>query len=649
MRKIILFIFFGFLFYTVKSQSSTNELPYSWEIGRGEISISSIPIINMPNLDLKALSREDLRNEGTGTPYRFGFSHDVLLSLTNSGVWQTTKDGGRLWTLRIYSPDALSLNLLYDKFWIPNGAQFFLYSEDMKQHIGAFTSKNNKGDRENILGFATSFLFTNSIVLEYYEPAETIENGIISISNVISGYRSLIQRQEEPPGGDPPSPCYFNVNCRLFDDWKEEKNAVALMIMREYACSGALLNTTANDRTPVFLSANHCFVDDVSTHQWVFYWNYENPNNECDYLTHILYPNKSTCGANLLAKRADTDFMLLNLAEDDPALHQNVTVYYLGWDRDTDPYPAGEESVCIHHPEWQSKAIAITQNAIVNYPNSLSWGDEYGNIIDISPPDTHWDVNFTKGSVYFGSSGSPILRPNKRVIGQLHGGSSAVCVPPLNPRYHNYYGRFDLSWDSDTSNTRLKDWLDPLNTDELFVDGFSCTKNLVNQTIATNKTIIGCDILNVENVIISNNAIVNITASQKIIIQPNFHAMSGTNVWIRIEESGKQTSSFSLPATNETSSASYHSQSLASNIITAKNSFSFYPNPNNGTFQLEANFPLTDISHFKITNLLGITVYETKNLASNIIQLQNSAQGLYFVVLILQDGSVLTQKMVVQR
>ena len=162
----------------LQAQINTEELPYTWEKGKGEIKITSIPIINLPNLDFETLYREDLNNEPSGTPYRFGFSHDVNLSLSNSGIWKNTSDGGRLWTLKIYSPDALSLNLLYDKFWLPDGAKFFIYSEDLKQNIGAFTSINNNAEKQNIKGFATGFLFTNSIVLEYYEPQGVYDEGV---------------------------------------------------------------------------------------------------------------------------------------------------------------------------------------------------------------------------------------------------------------------------------------------------------------------------------------------------------------------------------------------------------------------------------------------------------------------------------------
>jgi len=78
-------------------------------------------------------------------------------------------------------------------------------------------------------------------------------------------------------------------------------------------------------------------------------------------------------------------------------------------------------------------------------------------------------------------------------------------------------------------------------------------------------------------------------------------------------------------------------------------SFVIIPNPNPGAFQIEANFPLSDIDNLKVVNPSGVPVYETQNLVSNEIQLLNAGSGLYFVVVILKDGTVLTQKMMLQR
>jgi hypothetical protein len=642
---LTLLLFCGLTVFSY-GQTSTGEQPYSWENGRGEVNISSTPIITMPNLDFKTLQREDEENEGLDIPYRFGFMHEVNLSLTNSGLWQTTSDGGRLWTLRIYSPDALSLNLLYDQFWLPEGAKFFLYSEDIKEYLGAFTSQNNKGDKENIKGFATSFLFTKSIVLEYYEPADIHETGIISISKIVSGYRNIYDSKlRDIPGNDDYS-CLVDVNCYSY--WVEkEKNAVALMIMGNGACSGALLNTTANDNRPVFLTANHCFHSEVGFDQYVFYWNFE-ANKECDTVVLLTYPDpiKSTSGASLLAKREDSDFMLLSLEDDNPALNTNITVYYLGWERTGTSFPHG---FCIHHPVKLSKMITITLDPIINYPYKMCWDEDC--IGGISPPNTHWYINIYRGIVFYGSSGSPLMNDNKRVIGQLHGGNLPMCPPENGYINHALFGRFDVSWTGRTSSTRLSDWLDPLETGATFTDGLSfCRQFLTNVTITNNTDIVGCNIHTMQDVSISRNPIVNITAASEVIINSEFHAAGGTEVSISIKNS-KENSPQSPPIVN-------NGIILEDNNLQKKatdgaeirnNSFGFIllPNPNPGTFQIETNFPLTEVAHLKITNTLGITVYETRHLVSNEIQLQNTCTGLYFVVMILKNGSVLTQKMMV--
>ena len=311
MKRLLTILFLGLFCSVIHAQLSTRETPYSWRRG-GEITTPSIPEVTLSKLDMEAIHKEDLENEGLIIPVRFGFSHDVNLTLTNSGIWQTTSDGGRLWYIKIYSPDALSLNLLYDKFWLPDGAKFFIYSEDKRQHIGAFTSENNKGDNgRNIMGFATGFLFTNSIVLEYYEPKGSNDSGIISICQVISGYRyiyDIVREQIQSRANHTDLlTCHNDVTCAAGNGYANERNAVACMIMGTSSCTGAILNNTANDNRPIFLSANHCFAGtSTSTDQWVFYWNYEAPcGGNADWSN-----NRSTTGANLLARRLETDFLL---------------------------------------------------------------------------------------------------------------------------------------------------------------------------------------------------------------------------------------------------------------------------------------------------------------------------------------------------
>ena len=632
---------FAFCFFSVFSsygQKTTKEVPYSWDKGRGEVTIESIPIVTMPHLDMGKLQKEDLLNDGNGTPFRFGYSEKVNLTMSNSGSWTTTSDGGQLWTLRIYSPDALSLNLLYDSFWLPDGAKFFIYSEDKKQHIGAFTANNNRGAKEDNTGFATAFLFTNSMVLEYYEPADTYNTGVISICNVISGYRYAFDYfrsngRDLPP--DDPS-CFRSIVCD--PEFYEVKDAVALMTMGGHACSGALLNNTANDNSPLFLSANHCFFDSVSTSNWIFYWNFE--HLDCSDIVASMM--KSTTGANLLAKRQETDFMLLKLT-DDPGLYEDITVYYLGWDRSDVSAPAGR---CIHHPLGLPKMISYANKYIEIEPNEINWRDKYGNIIEISEPNTHWNVGFTRYAVFPGSSGSPILNLDKRVMGQLHGGM-AGCPPQTIQT--NFFGRFDVSWDGNSSSERLKDWLDPNNSDPPYIDGidYQCIHE-----ISLTGVVSGTNHYQGVNSITSTQEIEGGTTSYKavasITLLPGFHAKSGSDFTAYLGPCEISRSILSVPEMEdqnmlENSNLQTLTQSLSQPQV------NLHPNPNTGTFQLETNFLLSDISHLKVMDMLGVTVYETKNITSNLISLENSVAGFYCVVIILKDGTVLTEKMMIRR
>jgi lysyl endopeptidase len=46
--------------------------------------------------------------------------------------------------LKLHSPSAYSINLIYDEFYLPPGATFFIYNQDKTEVIGAFTDFNNK-------------------------------------------------------------------------------------------------------------------------------------------------------------------------------------------------------------------------------------------------------------------------------------------------------------------------------------------------------------------------------------------------------------------------------------------------------------------------------------------------------------------------
>lgn len=231
------------------NQIHIDKPPYS---SRNNVAISIIPKKELPELDLALLLEEDIIDEQNGAPPRFGYAHVVDYNLENSGIWFQLPNGDRIWFLRIICPNALSVNLLYDRFWLPENAEFYIYSCDMRNKLGMFSNRNNKGPRELSRGFATGLIFNDTIILEYYEPKEVSAEGIISIARVVHGYKEI--------GFGDSGDCQVNVNCDPEgNDWQIEKQSVAMILVNgDRICTGSLINSTNLDGAPLFLTADHC-------------------------------------------------------------------------------------------------------------------------------------------------------------------------------------------------------------------------------------------------------------------------------------------------------------------------------------------------------------------------------------------------------
>ena len=252
------------VFANARAQLSTNEKPVSFdrESELTVISKSLTPTVTTPKLDMAKLAKEDEEDELYDMPPRFGYSHIVNYDLNNSGTWYELPNGDKLWQLEVVCPSALSVNFCYDKFWIPEGGKFFVYSKDKKHTIGAFTSINNKGDKENVRGFATGLMYGDDVILEYYQPKEVTTNAIISIEKVVHGYRYI---RTYDLGYGTSDTCMVNINCDAGKDWQYEKKAVAMIVVNgERWCTGSLINTTDLSQKPYLLTADHCLGDSAN-------------------------------------------------------------------------------------------------------------------------------------------------------------------------------------------------------------------------------------------------------------------------------------------------------------------------------------------------------------------------------------------------
>ncbi len=388
----------------------------------------------LPSFDVQAMLAEDELTKGEG-PLRFGKRHKVDMTPKHHGTWERLPNGDRIWRMTFHSPEAYSLNFLFSKFRMPEGAELYAYNADRSEVRGAFTVQNNKADNM----FAITPVHGDEVTLEYYEPAAVRGQGLLEISYVVHAYRNLHDTMEEilEKGYGDSGSCNNDVACPVSAGWEDQIRSVAIIIDNGFrACTGAMVNNVAQDGTPYFLSANHCGVNISSN--WSFVFNYDSPS--CDGPDGDL--SNSIVGGVLRANYGPSDVSLFELSMPPP---QNYVTYYAGWNRLDE---AATSSVAIHHPAGDVKKISFNDDAV--YEGNWGSGDTP------VPGGDHWVVDdWEDGTTEGGSSGSPLFDQNKLIIGQLHGGG-ASCSNIV----YDSYGKFFTSWEGGGSpSTRLKDWL----------------------------------------------------------------------------------------------------------------------------------------------------------------------------------------------
>ncbi len=423
----------------------------------GVQSIETIERHEMPWFDVEALKAGDAERERSGVPVapRVGKVLEVEFTLDNSGTWEILEDGSRLWRIRISSPGALSVSLGLKRFDLPEGGRFWVHAPDGSGVQGPYVKRN----RNALGGLWTAVVLGDELVAELHLPENS--EGHLTIHAVSHGYRGFGEREADLAAKR--GSCNINVVCPQGDSWRDQIRSVAKIethdSMYRYSVTAQLLNNTAEDLTPHLLTAGHAFDPEI-VHTLVAYWNYQSPSCD-DPAGGNLSQNQS--GASFVARWCElegefcavgSDFMLLEL---DQKPQPSFNVYYSGWDARDQLPPA---TTTIHHPDADEKSISLDYDPPTI--TSLYEDSSPGNGLYLRVAD--WDEGTTEG----GSSGSCLFdSATKRCIGTLSGGAAAC-----GNDYPDWYGRMYAHWTGDgTPGTRLSDWLDPIDSGALFLDG----------------------------------------------------------------------------------------------------------------------------------------------------------------------------------
>lgn len=416
----------------IYAQRADGSLPYTHQRAYTDVVTERL-VVPRPEAGIQAIRQ----SESTDKVYDFGVAVPVTDNLLTGGQIENLPDGKRLVRQEIYAPEAYGINLNFLKFNPGKSGKLWIYSADRQMVLGAF-------DQYSVtpgIPFATSPVRGELVTLEFvYDPAE--KDVAVELAEVVYEFADIFEVSRGFGGS---GSCHKNVNCPEYADQADQKRAVAMILTANNVrwCSGSMVNNTAQDGKPYFLTARHC----NTTANSIFMFNYESP--DCSNIDGPT--NQSIQGCTVRVNWEKSDVVLVELSSPPPA---NYFTYFAGWNASSAP---SDSVYGIHHPKGDIKKISTDWDAVSG--STYQAGDTALSYWRI----TSWNIGSTEG----GSSGSPLFNRQGQIIGQLRGGQ-ASCANTLS----DYYGRFNYSWEGlNTPETALKFWLDPGNTGQTQLNG----------------------------------------------------------------------------------------------------------------------------------------------------------------------------------
>lgn len=387
----------------------------------------------------KALAQTSSKSQ----PLRFAVLADLPLAL-DGGLWDRAADDRARWRSRVASNGAVALALEFSRFALPGDAELWIYDAQGQLVQGPYTQRDQTPEGK----LWTALVPGDEAVIELRVPEAQRPAVELELGKLSHAFLDIGKANVDAPAKS--GSCNVDAICSDGDNWRAEIRAVArITVGGSYLCTGQLVNNARQDRSPLFLTANHCEIgQDYPASSVVAYWNYQ--TSSCGRAMPNGSLSQTTGGATLLAGDVGTDFTLVRF-NSTPASAYNV--YYAGWDAGTSTPQSG---VAIHHPNGDEKRISTYTS-----PASAQTVCIEDGAVSCAREVKTWQVTWARGTTEQGSSGGGLWNQNHRLVGVLSGGEASCS----NTGGSDYFARLAAAYRANSASSgQLKAWLDPDNS-----------------------------------------------------------------------------------------------------------------------------------------------------------------------------------------
>lgn len=505
MKKVLLSaLAFSAITSLVNAQGKGGS-PWSYQYTDRGLTVNS-SVKAFPALNMDLIQEEDKADAMSmvAKPYRISFPVDANINLKNSGSFTYLDNGDIIWSVKVQIPGAIVIDAFFNEFDLPKGVKLYFYNDNKRQIDGYYdeTAENEFGS------FRSDFIQGDAINIELNIPSGTNLDDIkFNINQLGASYRGGIATQiAKVYGNDGPTldatqaddTCHVNANCFGYGTtYYEAKQSTAHIVMGNSVCTGNMINNTAEDCKPLFITASHCegrsSFSDATFANWRFYFNYESDScnhvgnvNIADYVTGAYFKARSIqpSSTNPNDRSMRADHLLLELKASKDVL-EGYDVYLGGWDRNVNIPTATSEKLWVNfsHPGGIRKKVMLSDELYTD-----------GTFNQNTIVNTHWRVGTHQvGGTQGGSSGSALFHaPTQRIIGVLSGGPAAVGDPncPEIKLSGALFAKLTRAWfntageGGSTDSTALEKHLDPIGSNAQVLNSRKLTSTGCESTSA---------------------------------------------------------------------------------------------------------------------------------------------------------------------